>query len=289
MISFIVAAMADVDPYLLDLHGPERVQVGMGYTNLANGARASARTVAEAAKDAQFVFVGESHDSPAHHQAQADIIQALVDSGRSVTVGFEMFTRDNQSLLKPWNEMPGVEADFLSQIKWKEQWGMPFRLYRPIFQVARWNDLPLLALNIPRDWVRQISRQGPQTLTEEQKKWIPNLDTSNKNHRAVFEALIGGHPMEGDAMERMYAAQCAWDVAMANAAIDGLEADSRPDKVMVVVVGAGHMMYGEGINFRISQRKAGKSLNVVCIDLDEPREVSKGLGDFVFASPPPPR
>jgi uncharacterized iron-regulated protein len=53
---------------------------------------------------------------------------------------------------------------------------------------------------------------------------------------------------------------------------------------MVVVAGSGHMMYGQGINYRITRKTGERTLNVMCLTSDGPREVSKGIGDFVFVS-----
>ncbi len=289
VVTLCALTIALADPFLLEIGTSGRVTVAPGLTDTATGTAVTVKDVAKAAEGVRFVFVGESHDSPDHHRLQADVVEALVATGRPVSVGFEMFTRDNQAKLLPWAQMPPGEAAFLEQIDWKGQWGMPFRLYRPIFQVARWHSLPLVALNIPRAWVRQVSRQGPETLTDEQKAWIPRLDVGNKDHRSVFDALIGGHPLEGPQMDRMYAAQCAWDEAMADAALSWLKEHGRPNEVMVVIAGSGHVMYGQGINWRVTKTTGEKTLSVVCIDAEGPREVSKGLAEFVFSAPAPPR
>jgi hypothetical protein len=54
---------------------------------------------------------------------------------------------------------------------------------------------------------------------------------------------------------------------------------------MVVVAGSGHMMYGQAINYRITRKTGERTLNVVCINSDGPRQVSKGIADFVSVSP----
>jgi uncharacterized iron-regulated protein len=84
----------------------------------------------------------------------------------------------------------------------------------------------------------------------------------------------------------MYSAQVAWDEAMAQAALDFMGGFPNPKRVMVVVAGSGHTMYGQGINWRITKRTGERTLGVVCLTSDGPREVSRGLGDFSFLSPP---
>jgi uncharacterized iron-regulated protein len=282
----LLFAVALADPYLLEIGPPGRVTVQHGFTRTPDGTKASAADVAAAAKDVRFVFVGESHDSAAHHQAQADVVQALVDAGREVSVGFEMFTRENQPNLT-WPAGEWDEATWLTQIRWKDQWGMDYALYKPIFEVARKHKLPLVALNVPRTIVRKVSREGYDALTEEEKAWVPTLDTTNKEHRAVFDSLIGGHP-ESAAMDGMYRGMVAWDMAMAQAALEWYGMSAGPKKVMVVIAGSGHVMYDRGINLRITQRTGERTVTVTSIDSEGPREVSKGIADFVFSAPPPP-
>jgi uncharacterized iron-regulated protein len=286
MTAVLLAAIIQADPYLLEIGARGRVVAGMGYTDLATGRAADPDDIARSARGLRFVFVGESHDQLAHHQAQADVIEALVRDGRQVVVGLEMFTRDNQGLLDPWTMGRWDEPVFIERAKWKEQWGMDYALYRPVFEAVRRHRLPMAALNIPRDWVRQVSRQGADSLTEEQRRWVPPLDLTNQDHKAVFTALIGGHPLEGQQGINMYSAQVAWDEAMAQAALDFMGGFPNPKRVMVVVAGSGHTMYGQGINWRITKRTGERTLGVVCLTSDGPREVSRGLGDFSFLSPP---
>lgn len=279
------AIVAEVDPYLLDIKGKKRVQVSMlGFTETQSGRVKSAADIALVAKGIRFVFVGESHNNPEHHRAQANVIEALVKAGRDVTVGFEMFTRDNQDNINPFSLGWWTHEEFVEKSNWKKQWGFKYEIYKPIFEVIKTNGLPMVALNVPRDWVRQVSKQGPDSLTPEQKKWVPSLDLTNKDHRSVFDALIGGHP--GTGADGMYAGQVTWDTGMAQTALDAMGAIGNARKVMVIVAGAGHMMYSQGINYRITKKTGERTLNVTCIDADSSREVSASLGDYVFAAPP---
>jgi uncharacterized iron-regulated protein len=50
---------------------------------------------------ATFILIGELHDNALHHQFQAQVIEALVQAGRSVIVGMEMFDRTKQPRTVP--------------------------------------------------------------------------------------------------------------------------------------------------------------------------------------------
>lgn len=284
MLALLAAATA-VNPYQLEIGLPGRVVPKMGWTNLATGRASSAKEIAVAARGFRFVLAGESHDNPHHHEQQAAIVQALVDDGREVVVGFEMFTRDNQASLNPWTLGWWTEEEFIAGSNWQKQWGFPYAIYRPIFEVVRKNRLPMAALNLPRDWVRRIGREGPGALTPEERKWAPSIDTNTPLHRKVFEALIGGHPLQGQRGENMYAAQVSWDEGMAQSAVEFMDGRASRRAVMVIICGSGHSMYGQGINLRLARRGIA-SLHAMGIEETAAKQgVSRGIADFLYVSP----
>lgn len=287
VIAFVLAQPNDT--YRLPIGDASAVLAGLGVTEMRTGLAATADEVAAAADGLHYVLVGESHDSPDHHRFQAAVIEALVRRGRRVSVGFEMFTRPNQPNLAPFTLGRWSEAEFIERANWKGEWGFPFPIYKPIFDVVRAHRLPMVALNVPRDWVRAVGRGGPGALTLEQADWVGDLDLTNRNHRMIFDSLMGGHPPTGAQGQNIYSAQVLWDEAMAQSAIEAIARSSNPRRVIVIVAGSGHVMYGQGIGYRITRRTGQPTLTVTCIDSPEPRLVSRSLGDFVFVSPPPPR
>jgi uncharacterized iron-regulated protein len=239
--------------------------------------------VVKAAENKRFVFIGESHTNAAHHQFQADVISALVKSGRPVVVGFEMFTRPVQDTLNTWTLGWETEAEFIQKSDWKHQWGMDFALYRPIFNVVHDDKLPMVALNIPRPWVHTVGQGGFDALTAEQRSALPTpIGTLNPRHKQIFEAMMGGHPMGGPS--HMYDAQVLWDEAMADSALKYLDGHPMPSNTaFVVIAGAGHVMYGQGINWRIKQRTGEDGLTIVMVDGEPSTKVARGIADFVYS------
>lgn len=286
MLSLALSLLQDTDPLLLEVNGKGTIPVFQeGIYETRGGKIVDVDAIVKAAERKRFVFVGESHDQKPHHEMQAAIIRALADSGRDVVVGFEMFTRDNQPNLAPWTAGRWTREEFIENSNWKTQWGFDFAIYEPIFSAVRELRLPMVALNVPRDWVRSVGRGGVVALSEEQRKWVPNPDLGNAHHRELFWAMIGGgHPMTGPAAENMYAAQVTWDEGMATSALDHMNGRFSKNVVMVVVAGSGHMMYGQGINYRIRQKTGEAVVNVLCMQAEGPRAVSKGIADFVYVS-----
>ncbi|HTQ08502.1 MAG TPA: ChaN family lipoprotein [Fimbriimonadaceae bacterium] len=288
--ALFAAIHTQVDPNRLPIgaKGEAMVPVGQLY-DLGRQHRATVQDIVEAARGKRFVFLGENHATMDHQQMEAEVIAALVGAGRHVAVGMEMYQRPMQPWLDQWSAGTISESDFLVKSDWKGQWGYDFAFYRPVFQVIRDNGLPLVGLNIPRAWVHDVATQGFAGLPDEAKAQLPaDMDLGNKDHRSIFEALMGGHPGGGPSMDNMYAAQVLWDESMSDTAIKYLAATPKdPKAVFVVVAGAGHLEYKQGINWRIAKRKAGDGVTVIMMQSDDPAPVSRGIGDFVYVTRTP--
>ena len=259
--------------------------------DLRTGREASVDDLVRAAVGKPFVFLGEEHDCPEHHVMQAKVIDALAASGRNVIVGFEMLTRPKQDCLAPWAMGAWDEAKFLEESDWQHQWGMPFSLYRPIFEVIRKRHLRAVALNVPRPWVHSVATGGYEALSAEDRADLPKeLYLGDADHKAIFDAMMGGHPMPPGMGDHLYAAQVLWDEGMADTAIKYLAHETvTPETVFVVVAGSGHVMYGRGINFRIRRRTGMDGVTLVMTDSTGPVEVSRAIGDFAYLSRSPIR
>lgn len=234
---------------------------------------------------ATFILIGEQHDNARHHQFQAQVIEALVQAGRSVIVGLEMFDRTKQHALNLWTLNRLTESEFIEQSEWRTQWGFDFALYRPIFEAVYRHRLRLVGLNVPRAVVRQTARSGWQSVPESERLGIPAPDLSVEAHRELFYALLGGgHPSGQEQTDSFYAAQVVWDTGMADAALRYLERTvPSPRLAFVILAGNGHVMYDVGISLRLRMRT---NLPTRIITLLPPREtpmqVRASIGDFVW-------
>lgn len=277
------------DPLVLPIGRPGKVMARPGeIVDTRSGKKCTAADIARAARGTRFVYLGESHDDPLHHQMQADVIRALVADGRDVVVGMEMFTRPVQQNLAGWTLGWYSEEQFIEKSDWKKQWGFDYALYKPIFDAVKELKLPIVALNVPRDWVRAVGKTGFEGLTSDQKAELPaQMDLGNKNHRAIFDTLMGGHPMTGTQGDNIYAAQVLWDEGMADTAVKYM-ATRRSDRlVMVVIAGSGHTLFEQGINWRVKKRTGDAGVTVVMGEAEAPKEVSRGVGEFVYLVNPP--
>ncbi|MCW8890955.1 MAG: ChaN family lipoprotein [Sedimenticola sp.] len=202
----------------------------------------------------RVIFIGETHDDFSHHNAQLEIISALQAGGSDLAIGMEMFQRPFQSYLDQYIEGAITESEMLQKTEWYERWVYDYRLYRPLLNFAKTHQLPVIALNTPREITSQVSREGIDSLSEEQRKQIPSdIDYSDKAYSERLNGIFKQHGERADrSFDRFVDVQLLWDEGMAERAADYLIAN--PDKQLVVLAGSGHLMHGSGIPNRVSRR-----------------------------------
>jgi uncharacterized iron-regulated protein len=209
-------------------------------------------------RNASIVFIGEMHDQPGHHQAQLQVIQGLQQAAQPLAIGLEMVRRENQLILDRW--VAGtIEEEEFRQV-FEKDWGM-WPQYAEIFTWARDNQVPLIALNIPREITQQVAREGFASLSPEQLESVPGVNcTVDPTYQEFIRRSLGSHA-HGDAeFENFCEAQMVWDTTMAQRLIDYL--DANPDRTVVVLAGIGHA-WKHGVPEQIRQRAADLQTRVL--------------------------
>jgi uncharacterized iron-regulated protein len=207
---------------------------------------------------AQVVYLGETHDSPADHQAQLDILRQLQAHQPNLAIALEMFQKPFQSSIDQYLDGTISEAELLEQTEYPKRWGFNWDFYAPILRFAKANRIPVLAINTPSEVTRKVARTGLESLTSEDFKWIPpmsDIDTANTVYRQrLQETYQSFHKAHGnsDRFDRFFQAQVLWDETMADA-IAQYWLKNR-DCQVVVLVGQGHLLYGDGIPSRVARR-----------------------------------
>jgi uncharacterized iron-regulated protein len=226
--------------------------------------------------DADVVYLGERHDSAADHAAQLKIIQRLQAENAQVAIALEMFQRPFQPVIDRYLAGEITEADLVAQTEYEQRWGFPWEFYAPILRLAQEQGLPVLALNAPSEVVRQVARQGLDSLEGDDFRYIPPLDqidTTNEAYQAFVFSAFGAHGAHGHMdFDNFFAAQVLWDETMAET-IAAFRQDN-PDYQVVVLAGQGHVVYGYGIPERVS-RRLGSALNQQIVLLNPPEAATE--------------
>ncbi|MBI5098076.1 MAG: ChaN family lipoprotein [Nitrospirae bacterium] len=231
--------------------------------------------------DRKIIYVGEAHDVFAHHAVQLDIIRGIYKKIRKVAIGMEMFQRPFQETLDSFISGKMDETDFLKMSEYFKRWGFDYHLYKPILDYARSEKIPVVALNLKREIIEKVSREGLDSLSIEEKNEIPpDMDLSDNNYRERLKKIFDQHKnSEGKNFDFFYQAQLLWDETMSQSIDEFL--NKNPDYQIVVLAGQGHLEYGSGIPKR-TFRRDGSNYAIVLIDA----EVEKGIADYIIFPKP---
>jgi uncharacterized iron-regulated protein len=214
--------------------------------------------------EADLVCIGEQHDSEPCHRVQLQIIKALHACDRRLGVGLEMFQRPFQKVLDDYAGGELGEEEMLKQTEYVKRWGYPWQLYQPIADFCKRNEVPLAALNAPRELTSKVSKAGYAGLSAEEKKQLGPIDFQVKAHRdhwyETLAKMHGNASASTEQKERSYAVMTIWDEFMAASAAAFQE--GRRLRRFVVLAGSGHIDRGFGIPQRAAQRTGGKAATV---------------------------
>ncbi len=188
-------------------------------------------------KQEKLIFIGEVHDIKQHHTYQARFIESLHDAGARVAIGLEMFRVESQMYLDQW--VAGDLADDDFKKIFNDNWKIDWSFYREIFFFARENRIPLIALNISRKIINQVSRQGLQSLSREQLQQFAGLSCNvDPEYERFIRKVFRGHGDTDTIFKNFCEAQIVWDYAMSRPLITFL--NTNPQHTVVVLAGDGH-------------------------------------------------
>lgn len=217
-------------------------------------------------KQKRIVMIGESHTNQLHHDVQFEVIKGLVESGKPVVLALEMFNPGQNDALALWSSGKTDPDTFLEQTDFLTTWSHNYRYYKPIFDYCREKQIPIYGTNVERKYASKINMGGLSSLTDEDLQILPYIDTANVEHKFLINVMMDG--MDASMPKQfvnMYAAQCLWDAAMGEGAIEA--AKKHPEATIVILAGSGHVVYNLGIGRIIKDKSDLPFASVVTVDI----------------------
>jgi hypothetical protein len=189
----------------------------------------------------------------------------------------EIFQKPFQEALNDFIAGTIDEKTFLKKSEYFTRWGFDYNLYREILLFAREYRIPVIALNIKKEIISKVSKEGLQALTDEEMKEVPQyFDLSDMDYRERLRVSFEGHSGSGEKnFDFFYQSQVLWDESMARNLDDFIS--RNPGYKVVVLAGAGHMSFGSGIPkraFRLNRKDYANILNA--------GDTEKDVADFVL-------
>lgn len=242
------------------------------------------KKLAKAAKSADVILFGETHNSAIAHWLQNVLARELRAAG-PLTVGMEMFESDQQEALNRYlaGEIKAEALDSVGEGLWSN-----FKTdYQPLVDWAAKNDVPVIASNVPRKYARVVFKDGfagLDALPDDEKKLLPPLpvpyDASLPGYVKMLEMMPGGHGGETFPM-----AQAIKDATMAHFIV----AHKQAGRAFLHLNGSYHSDNYEGIGWYLKQY--APELKVLTISTVEQKTIDDlekeyfGKADFIIAVP----
>jgi uncharacterized iron-regulated protein len=205
---------------------------------------------------ARVVYLGERHTLERHHAMQAQIVSDLAGKGRPLALGLEQMETSQQPHLDRYNRGERDFEQLAEATAWPKRW-KNYRQYRPVLEAARKAKAPVVALNAKFETIRQVVRSGGiERLPADVRKELPSkvLLPDPPYEKLLHLQMMMHAAATPETLRPMVEAQIARDEAMAEAAAAFLKSEQGRGRTMLVLCGAGHAAYGQGLPTRVRQR-----------------------------------
>lgn len=235
--------------------------------------------------DRRIVYLGEQHDRYEQHLLQLAVIRGLYERGIPVAIGMEQFQRRFQPALDAFIAGEIDTPEMLRRSEYYQRWRFDYRLYRPILDFAREHGIPLVALNAEVELTRRVGEVGLDGLDAEERARLPaEYGPLGADYRARLSEVFGQHP--GDRkpdFTHFVEVQLSWDETMAETAVNYVT--THPERHLLVLVGAGHVINRYGIPDRVQRRQAVSDAVVLLGGYDD---ASSDTADWMLLPAPAP-
>lgn len=235
---------------------------------------------------AQAVLLGEQHAHPPHQRWQLETVRALHARRPQLILGFEMFPRRVQPALDRWVAGDIDVETFIDESDWKKVWRYDFEHYRPLFEYARAERIPMRALNVEQSLVRATGTGGFDAVPQAEREGVSKPAEPPRAYVAYLRKVYAEHArgkrkQEARAFRRFVEAQLLWDRAMAQGITEALAA--QPEALVVGIMGRGHVQHGHGVPHQLHDLGLDKVVALLPWDADEDcARLEPGIADAVY-------
>jgi len=246
----------------------------------------------------EVVLIGEQHDVEDHHRWQLQVLAALHAQRPDLVIGFEMFPRRVQPVLDRWVSGQLSIQDFFAQAEWEKVWNFPPQLYLPLFEFARINRIPMVALNVDQKLIRAISDKGGQAVPVAERDGVGRAASPPAAYREFLRETHLAHlagrkqaPGTQGSFENFLDAQLTWDRAMAEALARRVASADSPQRPLVVgIMGSGHIRFGHGVAHQLRDLGVARVASLLPASTkEECRSLQPGLASAIFLLPEKPQ
>ncbi len=231
---------------------------------------------------AEVIYFGEKHDNARQHEIQLQILETLISKGKRPSIGFEFFTTGQTSTLINFTQPTGPimnmksneqnpESVLRQALGWSHRSDEEWNYYFKLIELAKKNQLPTFATDIPWGLSSRITRVGVKNLHPTELSLLVDTGLNDSEYEELmlqeFTNAHCGYRNE-KLFRRMYQAWIARNDAMAQSIVNTLEAN--PQNPVLMIVGFGHLRHGMGIPERVAYlRPETKQINFFMMEISQ--------------------
>lgn len=251
---------------------------------MARAEPAGLEEVIDAARDADIVILGEVHDNPGHHAAQAAIVAAL----RPGALVFEMIPQSREDAVNRLRaEGAGREA-LAEALDWEASGWPDFALYAPILEAAP--EARVFGGGQPIEEVRRAAAEGAAAVFgPDAVSYGLNLALDAEEQAAREADMLAAHcdAIPAAMLPGLVEAQRFRDAAIADAA--RWARATAGDGPVVVIAGTGHAHRLRGVPAKLAAADPALTVLSVAQFEADPDPAARGEYDLYLLAPPPAR
>jgi hypothetical protein len=202
-------------------------------------------------------------------------------------------------VLDRWIAGKLTEKEFLAQTEWEKVWNFPPALYMPLFEFARLNRIPMIALNVEHTLTEAINAHGWDAVPREQKEGVSRPAAPSAAYEDTLFHVYAEHRKREDrgaqasrddpGFRRFVESQTTWDRAMAEALASSARAGGDPAPLVVGIMGAGHVSDRHGVPHQLRDLGVTRVATLLPVAADgDCSELEPGIADAVYAAAVPP-
>ena len=234
--------------------------------------------------EADVVFFGELHTNPICHWLQLEVTQDLFTArGGNLTLGAEMFERDNQLILNEYLTEKISKKSFQNEAR---LWPNYKTDYAPLVDFAKDSNLMFIATNVPRRYASVAYKNGFEGLDELEPEAKIYLAPLPIEYDADLPGYVKMTEMAGEhGGENLPKAHAIKDATMAYSIAQFAE----KGKLFLHFNGTYHSDNFEGILWYLNKYKPG--LNIITISsveqegIDKLDEENLNLANYILVVP----
>src|SRR5699024_503553 len=242
----------------------------------------------------------EQHTNKDDHRWQLQTLAALHLLRPDMVIGFEAFPRRLQPVLDQWVAGKLDAEQFLQQSQWNKVWGYAAELYMPLFQFARINRIPMIALNVDISLPDAVRKQGWDNVPQADRHGISRPAPAPQSYVDTLYKVFKQHGADhahadinrtDPRFRHFVQAQTVWDRAMAQALAAQAQSEGNNQPPLVVgIMGVGHVRNGYGVPHQLRALGVEHISTLLPVNMadDECPSLPSGYADAVFVLPASP-